>query len=296
MPKKSAKGDLEVAAIAARQHGVVTRRQLLAAGIADPAVHYRVAAGRLHRVHRGVYAVGHQALSPEGRWIAAVLACGGGAVLSHSSAAALWRLLDARDGAVHVAVPSTNGRRKQTGIRLHRLGSLTSRQTTRRQGIPVTTPARTIADLRGRVAEAQLRRAVRQAEVLGLRTEIASSTPTRSELEDSFLLLCRRRRLPLPEVNTRIGVLEVDFLWRDPRLVVETDGYRYHRGAIAFEDDHARDLALRSDGFTVLRFTYRQVTAEPSRVAGVIRRELTRSGRFALEQNSGEGPNPARRT
>jgi very-short-patch-repair endonuclease len=274
MRQKSAKRDLEIAVIAARQHGVVSRRQLLAAGIADPAVYRRVERGRLHRVHRGVYAVGHRGLSLEGRWMAAVLACGDGAVLSHTSAAALWRLLDPRDGAVRVAVSSTNGRRRQIGIRLHRLGTLTAHQTTRKHGIPVTTPARTIADLRGGIPDAHLRRAIRQAEVLGLRTDIDASPPTRSELEEQFLRLCRRQRLPPPEVNARIGALEVDFLWRDPRLIVETDGYRYHRGVTAFEDDHARDLDLRAGGFSVLRFTYRQVTTEPSRVAGAVRREI----------------------
>ncbi len=135
----------------------------------------------------------------------------------------------------------------------------------------MTTPARTIADLRRIVSPARLRRAIRQAEVLGLRTGLdRPAEPTRSELEHLFLELCRRHRLPAPEVNVRIGRRVVDFLWRERRLVVETDGYRYHRGPTAFEDDHARDLALRTGGYDVLRFTYRQVTSEPARVANAI--------------------------
>lgn len=118
------------------------------------------------------------------------------------------------------------------------------------------------------------RRAIRQAEVLGLATGVVSSEPTRSELEDRFLELCRRHRLPPPEVNVRIHHLEVDFLWRRERLIVETDGYRFHRGAAAFEHDHDRDLTLHSLGFRVRRLTYHQVTADPDRVASLLRKEL----------------------
>ncbi|HEX6665663.1 MAG TPA: DUF559 domain-containing protein [Solirubrobacterales bacterium] len=210
--------------------------------------------------------------------MAAVLACGGQAVLSHVSAAALWRLLDPRSGDIHVTVPSTAGRMRRKAIRLHRLTSLQPDQVTRRRRIPVTTPARTIADLRRLrppVSEATHRRAIRQAEVLGLRTGLATPTaPTRSELEDRFLALCRRYKLPPPEVNVRVGRWEVDFVWRDQRLVVETDGYRYHRGPTAFETDHVRDLDLRTSDHDVLHFTYDQVTNHPSQVANVVRREL----------------------
>ena len=261
--------------IAARQHGVATISQLRRDGLSEDAVLERVRTGRLHRVHRGVYAVGHPALSIEGRWMAAVLACGDTAALSHISAAALWRLLDPRNGPVHVSVPGDGGRRRRSGIRVHRLVSLRPDQITRTRGIPVTTSARTIADLRREVTPATLRRAIRQAEVLGLRTGLDEvSALTRSELEDIFLRLCRRHRLPMPEVNVRIGRWEVDFLWRDRRLIVETDGYRYHRGPTAFEADHVRDLDLRAQGHDVLHLTYRQVTTAPSQVADILRREL----------------------
>jgi len=138
-------------------------------------------------------------------------------------------------------------------------------------GIPVTTPARTIADLRRVASEKEVRRAIRQAAVLGLPLgRDLEPDRTRSDLEWDFMRLCRRHRLPAPEVNVRIGPRLVDFLWRDARLVVETDGYRFHRGRQAFEDDRARDLDLRARGYDVLRFSYRQVADEPERVAAVV--------------------------
>jgi very-short-patch-repair endonuclease len=135
----------------------------------------------------------------------------------------------------------------------------------------VTIPARTIADLR-RVALEQARRALRQAAVIGLGIpEDPDADSTRSELEAKFLALCRRHRLPSPEVNVRVGRHLVDFLWRAQSLVVETDGYRYHRGRQAFEDDRARDVELRLAGFDVVRFSHRQVTGEPRRVVVALR-------------------------
>jgi very-short-patch-repair endonuclease len=124
----------------------------------------------------------------------------------------------------------------------------------------------------------ELRRAIRQADVLGLSLgSSAVSDRTRSELEHRFLKLCRRHRLPMPVVNACIDLIEVDFLWRDRRLVVETDGYQYHRGRAAFEDDRDRDLRLRTLGYDVIRFTYRQIMAEPDRIAATLRVALRRS-------------------
>ncbi|MGB7685416.1 MAG: DUF559 domain-containing protein [Solirubrobacterales bacterium] len=140
----------------------------------------------------------------------------------------------------------------------------------------MTTPAQTIADLKSTVPAAEYRRAIRQAEVRGLRTGVEGSDRTRSELEHRFLQLCRRTRLPKPKVNVRVGSRLVDFLWPEQRLIVETDGYRYHRGSAAFEDDHARDLELRRLGYDVLRLTFRQVTKDPTGVADLLTRELTR--------------------
>jgi very-short-patch-repair endonuclease len=269
-----------LAKIAARQHGVVSVPQLRAAGLDSAAVARRARAGRLHRIHRGVYAVGHAALSMEGRWMAAVLACGMRAVLSHRSAAALWGLLPSGAGPVDVTVFGHAGRRRRTGIRVCRSPTLIPAQTTRRDGIPVTRPARTIADLRRLVPPEQLRRAIRQASVIGLDIgQDVEADLTRSELERRFLRLCRRHRLAAPEVNALIGPFRVDFIWREQRLIVETDGYRYHRGRQAFEDDRARDLELRLLGYQVVRFTSRQLAGDPGGVAVALRRLLQEIGR-----------------
>jgi very-short-patch-repair endonuclease len=207
--------------------------------------------------------------------MAAVLACGEGAMLSHRSAAALWALLPPTAGPVDVSTPARSGRRRRPGIRLHRCVSLSGRPIVRRHGIPVTTPARTIADLRGAVPAWQWRRAVRQAEISGLRLGPEVKTDrTRSDLERDFLLFCRRYGLPRPEVNLEIGRWTVDFVWRDRQVAVETGTYAFHRGTIAFEDDHARDLDLRRRGYDVRRFTYRQVRDEPVRVAEDLRDAL----------------------
>jgi len=278
MRAKSAKSAFQVAALAARQHGVVDRRQLREAGVSDSGISRRVQSGQLHRVHRRVYAVGHGGLSQEGRWLAAVLACGDRATLSHRSAAALLRLLDNQTGPIDVSVPGITGRKSRAGIRIHRRTSLSSQDVIQRKRIPVTTPARTIADLRRIASPAELRRAIRQTEVLGLRTGLESTSErTRSELEHLFLRLCEKHELPTPEVNVRIGSYVADFLWRRQRVVVETDGYRYHRGSRAFEDDHDRDLELRRLGYDVVHLTYRQVTTAPERAAGAVADALRRS-------------------
>jgi very-short-patch-repair endonuclease len=267
--------DLIIARLAAKQHGIATHQQLREAGLGRNSISHRARTGRLHRIHRGVYALGHAGLAREGRWMAAVLACGDTAVLSHRSAAALWRLLPASAGPVHVSIATRSGREKRTGIRLHRPKKLPARQVTLRHRIPVTTPARTIADLHRMVPPPELREAIRQAAVLGLPVEVEPGRePTRSELEHRFLRLCERHRLPKPLVNHRVGRLEVDFLWPEQRVVVETDGYRYHRGRAAFEDDRSRDLQLRDAGFDVIRLTYRQVAEEPTRVIDSLRRIL----------------------
>jgi len=268
------RADLLVARLAASQHGVVSIAQLHAAGLSDGGITRRLAAGRLHRIYRGVYAVGHAGLSTEGRWMAAVMALGAGAVLSHRSAAELWRLLTARRGPIDVTIATLGGRYKRSGIRLHRCPSLPSTVTTRRNGIAVTTPARTIADLRRVASIDEIRRAIREAEFAGLDLGEEASRDidlTRSRLERRFLRLCRRHRLPKPDVNVYVGPHEVDFVWPDCRLVVETDGWRGHRGRVAFEADRAKDLELKLLGYDVVRFTYRQVEGRPAAVAAKLR-------------------------
>jgi len=261
------------------------------------AISERARSGRLHRIHRGVYAVGHRGLSLHGRFMAAVLACGEGAVLSHGSAAVLWDLLKPLDGPVHVSTPSTSGRSIRQGIHLHRAPSLAEPSpspsslpirggrrggllTTHRQNIPVTNIPRTIEDLRATsfLPPHLIRRAIRQAEFKGHRLDGIETDRTRSDLEAAFLALFAAHRIPQPEVNPKLGPYEVDFLWRAQRLVVEADTFNYHRGSVAFADDHQRDLELRAAGYTVLRFTDQQLEAEPERVVADVAAALSRSG------------------
>lgn len=287
MRRKSATADLLVAQISARQHGVATARQLCEAGLSEGGIRRRVAAGRFHRLHHGVYAVGHPAVSLEGRWLAAVLACGEGAVLSHRSAAALWELLRPFEGPIEVSVPTHGGRKRRKGIRVHRCTTLAAAADAAvddqsvatlvivRNRIPVTSVPRTLEDLRRCVPPKLHRRAVRQAEMAGYALgPDAAPERTRSDLERDFLTLCRAHALPAPEVNVRVGRWLVDFLWVEHGLAVETDSWRWHRGSVAFEDDRARELDLRARGFAVRRFTERQVREEGGRVAADLLVEL----------------------
>ena len=271
--------DQSVAHLAALQHGVTSIRQMLEAGLTRDAVTRRVRAGRLHQLHRGVYAVGHSGLSNEGSWMAAVLACGAGAVLSHRSAAELWGLLPVRLGLIEVSIATDSGRGRRPGVRIHRCASLPSATTDWCKSIPVTTPARTIADLRRTASVDDVRKAIREAQFQRLRLDDEAAKEeelTRSKLERNFIRVCRRHRLPRPEVNVRVGPFEVDFLWREHRLVVETDGWQAHSGQMAFEEDRARDLDLKLLGFDVVRFTYSQVTTKPHEVAAKLRVLLSR--------------------
>ena len=276
MRKKRAPSEVErrIALVAGNQHGAITIEQLLFAGLSPGAVPRRVETCRLHSVHRGVYAVGHKRLSKEGRWMAAVLACGTGAVLSHRSAAEHWGMLKATAGTVHVSVPSRAGRRRRRGITVHRSSSLTS-QTTSRANIPVTKPTRTLLDLRRTESPDTYRAALRQAEFDRLPIDLATDG-TRSQAEAMFLALVRRHRLPLPEVNARLGRYTVDFLWRSERLVVEVDSWGAHGGRVAYAEDRERDLWLKFNGFEVVRFTYERVRDEPAAVAAAVRALLSR--------------------
>jgi very-short-patch-repair endonuclease len=270
MGEKRAKGDLVIARIAARQHGVVSLAQLQTARIGRQGIYRRIEGGRLHRLHRGVYAVGHTNLSFEGRCMAAALAVDGDAVVSHRSAAAVWGLHPPHEGRIDVTVPGNGGRRRRHGITVHRSHSLIASLTTRRNGIAVTTPARTLSDIHRTSPQPVFQAAVRRALDLRLISNHelrADADLTRSELERRFLTLCGRHRLPPPEVNARVDRYEVDFTWREQKVIVETDSWRHHSHRAAFESDRARDARLQSQGFRVLRFTWRQVLDTPEAVA-----------------------------
>jgi very-short-patch-repair endonuclease len=207
--------------------------------------------------------------------MAAVLACGDGAVLGHMSAAALWGLLRPVSGPIDVTTVARSGRARRVGIRLRRCTTLTSASITERLHIPVTTPARTIEDLQGEAPPHLVRRATRQAELakyrLGPRIK---SDRTRSDLERDFLTLCRRHGIPAPEVNVKVGRWTVDFVWWDQRIAVETDFYDYHRGRVAFREDRARELGLRRRGLAVHRFSEVQINDEPEEVSADLRDAL----------------------
>jgi hypothetical protein len=273
--------------VARRQHGVVSRRQLAEIGFGERAIARRVQSGRLHRLHRGVYAVGHTVLRREARWLAAVLACGEGAVLSHRSAAELWGLYPSAAARVDVAVSHTSGVRSTARIVVHR--SRREMRTTRRDGVPVTTVMQTLADLAIAVPRRQLEKAAENAEagrrldlnaldathpgakrLLAVVNEHDLGSYTRSETEDAFLELCDRYEIPRPLVNTRVEGFEVDFCWPGERLIVETDG-RHHATRARFESDRARDALLIAIGWRVMRFTRRQVRRDPAEVAARVR-------------------------
>jgi hypothetical protein len=243
-----------------------------------------VAAGRLHRLYRGVYAVGHTVVNCHGRWLAAVMACGDGAVLSHRSAAALWDIRPSAAGRIDVTVSHTSGVRSTRRIVVHR--SRRPTETTRHEGIPVTTPGQTLADLALALPKRALEKAAEMAEAqrldvrippghpgeTRLREAIAHdlSTTTRSPLEDAFLELCDTHGIPRPLVNTVVEGFEVDFCWPEQRLIVETDGHAHHGTRAAFERDRARDARLTALGWRVMRFTARQVRSESGSVAAVV--------------------------
>jgi predicted transcriptional regulator of viral defense system len=288
--------DAAVAQAARRQYGVVTRAQLRSLGLSADAIDRRVAAGRLHRLHRGVYAVGHTLLTERGRWLAAVLAYGDEAALFHVSAAALWDIRRSNAVWIDVAVPTGSGRAKRPGIRIHRVETLREREVVEHHGIRVTRPARTILDLAATLNTDALRRALDRAEILQLtdypaleamarahpshrgaarlRAILATylaGTMTRSELEDLFLALCRRHGLPQPIVNGDVAGDEVDFLFADQRLIVEIDSWRFHRTRRAFDADRARDATHLQHGFRTARFTDRQLENDPQKVAATVR-------------------------
>lgn len=280
--------DRQIAALATRQHGPVARRQLEALGLSRQQIGHRVKAGRLIRLYPAVYAVGHASLTREGRWMAAVLACGPRAVLSHDDAAAHWAVLSASGTRIHVSTDARSGRvPDRRRIQLHRTGTLAADERATHAGVPVTTPARTLLDLAGRHRPRALESVIEHMDRLSLfdlvevrrvldahpggrgvpvlRQVLGSLTDrgaadTRSALEVAFLQLCDDHGLPTPVVNTPIAGFLVDFHWPGTTLIVETDGFAFHRTRTAFDADRERDQALTLAGYRVVRFTYGQVT------------------------------------
>ncbi|MEA2349043.1 MAG: hypothetical protein QOG62_2830 [Thermoleophilaceae bacterium] len=290
-----------IATLAKRQHGVITRSQLVMAGMSNHQIDQWLRTGRLQCIHRGVYLLGPIA-PPLAREIAAVFACGEGTVLSHRSAAALWQLLPspARDRPVDVTVPAgrTPNRR---GIRVHRTRSLDPDEATSLRRIPVTTPARTLLDLAAQLSGAELEQAVAQAERRHLvtRAKLAALLAryprrrgaaalrallqhaegpalTRSDAEKLFLSLVRRGKLPAPDTNVPLDPYEVDCLWREERLVVEIDSFAFHGDRRAFEADRRRDAELAGRGLQVIRVTWRQIVDEPEATLTRIAQALAR--------------------
>lgn len=266
---------------------MVSHEQLAALGYSAQAIQHRIRVGRLHPIHRGVYAVGRRELTREGRWMAAVLACGEDAALSHDSAAALWRIGRDPSGSVHVSVPRS--RRSRPGIEIHRRTAL---HTTTHQGVPVTTPAQTLIDVAATWERGRLEQAIGEADlrrIVGLQTLRTAATKagksgaalrtiidrltfrvTQSELERELLRLLARYGLPLPQTQTRFGRARVDFFWPELDVVVETDGAAFHRSAVQQAADRKRDQEHLRAGRTPMRLTHAQVFCEPAETAALL--------------------------
>jgi REase_MTES_1575/Transcriptional regulator, AbiEi antitoxin len=300
-------GKRGIATVAERQHGVVSRRQLRALGLSDEMVDARLASGWLQPIFRGVFAVGHRAIGRPGLALAAVLACGEGAVLSHATAAELLGLWDRRPRLIDVTSPSGSGRKVQ-GIRWHGPRRLARDEVIVHLGVPCTTAARTLVDMAGQYGEKTLCRLVEQAAVLRLldidaidrilvrqrrrgapmlrrilapwrrRTVGQRRDRLRSRMEARMLAASLEAGVPPPRCNVRTEIegrrFELDFLWEEQRLVVETDGEETHGTPMAFREDRRRDQILTANGYRVARIAWSQLEDEPAATMARIRRIL----------------------
>jgi Transcriptional regulator, AbiEi antitoxin/REase_MTES_1575 len=292
--------DLSVALIAADQHGQITRRQLRACGLDDKAIARRVSSGRLHRVYRGVYAVGHAGVTIEGRFMAAVLACGATACLSHLSAAAHLEFMPWEERLPEVTILGTS-RRRVDGLLVHNARSLHWRDTMLHKGVRVTSPARTLLDVAMVLPPKALQRAARRAQASHrvsvrqlleciersnghpgtswLKAVIADGpAPTRSELEDLLLDLLDAAAIERPEINAPLrfdaATIVPDFLWRTKRVAIEADSERWHGHKLTREHDAAKQAILEAHGWRVLRIDYQQVERSPQQTLTRIRAAL----------------------
>jgi very-short-patch-repair endonuclease len=298
--------DERIAALATRQAGVVSRRQLGELGVGRGAIEHRVRAGRLVPVagHRGVFAVGHSSRGPRTALWAAFLALGPGAVASHRSAAALWAL---RPSPVRAELTVPSGGRRRSALIVHRTTWLPAADLARRDGLPVTSVARTLLDLGAVVGLRDVERAFDQADMLELLDmraidavlaegggrpgaaklravvgrDVAGSTLTDSELGEFLLAIVRRAGLPEPHQQFWVGGYRADFCWPGARLIVEADGARPHAARRRHAHDTRRDVELTNLGWTVLRFAYTHIVSEPAYVANAIRTALERAARVA---------------
>jgi very-short-patch-repair endonuclease len=301
--RREAGWDLEIASLAQGQHGVLSRRQLIRLGLGKDAVQHRLASGRLHPVHAGVYSIGPaQLLSLSGLWMAAVLASGPEVLLSHQTAAALWGLRSYSGGVIHVTVPHKSTSTKR--IRRH-FSVVPEDERAVHEGIPCTSVHRTIFDLAASVDGDAIVAMVKEAEYLNHwdrlslpdflehypgkrgsrrvraalnRLEEEPSGRTRSKLEKRFAPFLRRHHLPLPRFNDWILLgpkrFQVDCHWPDLRQIVELDGWQGHSSRSAFQDDRARDRALHAARFSVVHLTWNQLDVEPEEVASDLRQLL----------------------
>ncbi len=295
--------EVRIAAVAAGQHGVVTRGQLLEAGLSRAGIAHRLDAGSIRRLHRGVFLVG-PLLAPHTAEMAAVLASGGHGLVSHTSAASLWALGAARAAGEPVEiVRAGTSRACHPGIRVHRTAGLEAEDRAVVNAIPVTAPVRTLVDLAGVVGSGELERAVARAEREGLVTREAllarvarsggrrgivalrrllgipgGPALTRSEAEAAFLALVREAGLPAPEANAPFGRYELDFLWRAEGVAVEVDGFRSHSTRPRFEGDRRKDARLLAAGIKVLRVTWRQIADDAVATAVQVGQALARAG------------------
>jgi putative AbiEi antitoxin of type IV toxin-antitoxin system/uncharacterized protein DUF559 len=294
--------DRAIAALAERQHGVVARAQLVDLGLGEDAIDGRLEKGRLHRLHRGVYSVGHRLVSQESQWMEAVLVGGGDAVLSHRSAAALWGLQRAARTRIEITTPRAT--RSRESVHRH-YAKLPADEVTVRRRIPVTTASRTLLDLAAVVPVEALGHALREAEVRRLhlrpsfdallaryqgrrgtaalrsclhRLERLPAGQTHNRFEDRFLAFIARYDLPQPQTNVLLELggktIEADCLWREQRLIVELDGHEAHGTRSAFESDRERDRRLQAAGWAVVRVTWHQLEDEPKAILADLRRLL----------------------
>jgi hypothetical protein len=285
--------------IARRQHGNVSVEQLHRCGFDQSAIHRRCLQKRLFWVHHGVYSLGRPPSLPLEHAAAAVLACGPGAAVSHESAFSLWGFVSTWSFPLHVTSPT---RHKRPGIITHKASGLTRSDVRIQLGVRATSPARALLDCAPDLPDRQLRRAAAHARREGLMhpaglldllernrwhpgaqrlaATMTDQAPTRSDLEDAFLVFCAHHGLPTPLVNTRIAGHEVDAFFPDSGLIVELDGWDFHRDRDAFEGDRDRDAdALAATGFPTLRVTWERMTGSADREARRLHRILARLAR-----------------